>query len=153
MPRRLILLALIVSGALTSIHLTGCTAIGFGVGAMVDSANGKQTAGGLSRVRTGTDITMWLRDGRKLHGQFLGSRDSLSETPLPTEPTGGKRTVAPVRAVVILGTKSGTQQIPIQDVDRVSVPDARGKTIGTLIGLAGDALLIFIAYMAAGAAY
>lgn len=134
--------ALVVLGALTAMQLTGCTAIGFGVGALADMSSGKGTAGRLVTARTGTRVTMWLRDGRRLNGRFLGSRDSLS-TSLPVRPIGGVGASAPLRAVLILDTQQGVQQIPVQDVTRVSVPVARGKVIGLVSGLAVDGVMIF----------
>lgn len=137
-------------GTLATLLLTGCTAVGFGVGALSDMSSGKQTVGGLANVRTGTSVTMWLRDGRKLHGQFLGCRDSLSATPLPVPTDTEMGTFVPFRAVVVLGTRSGPEQIPMDLVERISVPVHRGKLIGTVVGILGDALVIFVAWMVAG---
>lgn len=143
MPRhRLALLALVVRSAFTTIQLSGCTAIGFGVGAAVDQSRGKGTADRLSKVYTGTRATLWLRDGRKLQGRVLGSSDSLSETPPDLQPNLGKQPMAPLRAVLLLDTGQGIQQIPIQDVQRVTVPDARGKFIGVLGGLLLDIFIL-----------
>jgi hypothetical protein len=134
-------------GALASLLLAGCTAVGFGVGALYDMQGGKRTVGELASVRTGTSITMWLRDGRKLDGEFLGCRDSLGATPL-TAPTDVERgSFVPLRALVVLGTQSGPQQIPIDLVERISVPVVRGKVVGTLVGLLGDAWLFYLAWI------
>ena len=150
MPRRrLASLALVVLGALISIQLTGCTAIGFGIGALTDRANGKGTANRLVTVHTGTSVTMWLRDGRRLDGRFLGSRDSLSETPLTQQPIGDAGSAPPLRAVLLVGTNRGIQQILTQDVSRVSVPVMHGKVIGLISGLALDALFVYAIYQAA----
>ena len=130
--------------------LTGCTAVGFGIGALSDMNNGKQSVGAFANVRTGTDVTMWLRDGRKLHGQFLGCRDSLSSTTLPMPADSELGKLVPFRAVIVLGNESGTQQVPIDLVERISVPVHRGKWIGTVVGICGDALLVFLAWIAAG---
>jgi hypothetical protein len=150
--RRSFSFAPVALGALASLLLAGCTAVGFGVGALADMSSGKQTVGGLADVRTGTSVTMWLRDGRKLHGQFLGCRDSLSAKPLPapTEAELGIR--VPFRAVVVLGTRSGPEQIPFDLVERISVPVHRGKWIGTVVGILGDAFVVFVAWMASGGA-
>jgi len=145
MPRHpLARLGLFILCALASIQLAGCTAIGFGVGALVDMSNGKGGADRLSTVATGTTVTIWLRDGRVVHGQFQGSADSLSENPPPPAPGGGKQSATPLRAVLLLGTSQGTQQIPVQNVSRVSVPVARGKLIGFLSGLGVDVLLLLV---------
>lgn len=145
---RLVPLALVVLCALTSIQLTGCTAIGFGIGALSDMSNGKRTPDRLDTMRTGTGITLWLRDGRKLRGRFLGSCDSLSESSPPVRPTSGDQSGAPLRAVLLIGTGHGVRQIPIQDVSRVSVPVARGKVIGLFTGLSVDTLM-FLLFLAA----
>ena len=143
MPQhRLAPLALTSLIALASIQLSGCTAIGFGIGALVDAPNGKGPPGRLTGVSTGTLVTLSLHDGRKLQGRVLGSTDSLSEVPPPVPPSGG-RLEAPLRAVLLLGTSDGVQQIPIENVKRVSVPDARGKAIGVLSGLALDVIFIW----------
>ena len=149
MPRhRIFSLALLILWTLATIQITGCAAIGFGVGTLVDMSNGKGPANRLATVHTGRRVTLWLRDGRRLHGQFLGSRDSLSETPSPVRPIGGERSVAPIRAVLLLGTSHGIQQIPIQDVRRVSVPVVRGKVIGLISGLTMDALILVLLALA-----
>ena len=148
MPRRRSFpFAPVALGALASILLAGCTAVGFGVGALADMSSGKQTVGELSRVRTGTRITMWLRDGGALDGQFLGCRDSLSATPLTVPPAGELGRVVPLRAVIILGSKAGPQQVPMDNVERISVPVVRGKVIGTLVGLLGDAYILYLAWI------
>ena len=59
-------------------------------------------------------------------------------------PNGGEQSVAPLRAVLLLGTFHGIQQIPIQNVRRVSVPVARGKVIGLLTGLSADTLMLLL---------
>jgi len=145
MPRhRLAPLVLVLLCALTSIQVTGCTAIGFGIGSLTDMSSGKRTPDRLAAVQTGTRITLWLRDGRKLHGRFLGSSDSLSENPSPTRPNGREASMAPLGAVLLIGTRHGIQQVPIQNVRRVSVPVARGKLIGLLGGLSVDLLMILL---------
>ena len=42
--------------------------------------------------------------------------------------------------VLLLGTSHGIQQIPIQDMNRVSVSVVRGKVIGLVSGLTVDAV-------------
>jgi hypothetical protein len=142
-------LALVILCALAPILLSGCTAIGFGIGALADMSSGKQTPDRIGPLQTGTRITLWLNDGRKLQGRYLGSSsDSLSETPAPVEPAGGEPSVVRPRAVLLLGTSEGTQRIPTQDVQRVSVPVVRGKVIGLLTGLVLDAVGILMLVLA-----
>jgi hypothetical protein len=143
MPRRLLpSIALVALAVLVSSSLTGCTAIGFGVGAMVDSTVGKGSANRLVTVRPGTSVTIWLNDGRRLHGRFLGSRDSISESPVSAPPRGNNATSQSLRSVVLLGTDRGIRQIPIGEVRRVSVPVMRGKVLGLVTGLTVDVLFL-----------
>jgi len=101
MPRHLLApLALVLLCALTSIQLAGCTAIGFGLGSLIDMSSGKRTPDRLTGVRTGTRITLWLRDGRKLNGRFLGTRDSLSQA----DPTAAQITADTLAAPVAADT-------------------------------------------------
>jgi len=96
MPRHLLApLALVLLCALTSIQLAGCTAVGFGLGSLIDMSSGKRTPDRLMPVRTGTRITLWMRDGRKLHGRFMGRRDSLSQTDPPAAPSAADPSAAP----------------------------------------------------------
>jgi hypothetical protein len=143
MPRhRLALLARVILIALASIQLTGCTAIGFGLGAIVDASRGGGTADRLRGISTGTHVTLVLNDGQMLHGKFQGSADSLSETPPPVPPIG-RVAKGPIRAVLLLGAKDGIHQIPTHGVSRVSVPDARGKGFGALLGLIVDSIMVW----------
>ena len=142
--RRLVPLAFLLLCTLTSFSLTGCTAIGFGVGALVDMSNGKRAPDNLGPIRTGTDVTVWLRDGRKLDGQYMGRRDALSRDSTATPASSGDSTVAPARPSLLLATNNGTRQIAIEDVKRVSVPVARGKVFGLVHGATIDVLLILL---------
>lgn len=122
--------------------LTGCTAIGYSVGALADNSSSKRTVEELANVRTGTSITMWLHDDRRIHGQFLGCRDSLSSTPLPMPPASELGSRVPLRAVVVLGTEFGPQQVPSDLVRQISVPVNRGKWRGAAVGLLIDATIV-----------
>lgn len=130
--------------------LAGCTAIGFGVGAMVDMSSGKGPAIRLATVPNGRRVTLWLQDGREVHGRFLGTRDSLA-TDVAADPQPDRWTAEGrgLRPVLLVSTHSGTEQIPAASVRRVSVPVMRGKVIGMLGGAAVDALMLVLAYEAA----
>ena len=143
-------LALIVPAALATFQLTGCTAINFGIGALVDTAAGKGPPSRLVMVKPGTSVTMWTNDGRKLHGKFLGSQDSLGgEAPVYAQASVNSYSAVPLRGILNLRTDRGVEQVPIQDVRRVSVPMARGKVIGLVTGVAADGMMIFIAWQVA----
>jgi hypothetical protein len=146
--RRLAPLALFLLCALTPIMLTSCTAIGFGVGALTDMSNGKRAPDKLGHVRSGTNITVWLRDGRKMDGQFMGSRDSVSVPASPDTASADASSVAQHRTLLLLATNHGTREIPIESVKRVSVPVVRGKVIGLLYGAGIDTLMVLMFLMA-----
>ena len=126
----------------TSVASTGCTAIGFGAGALIDMTSGKGPPSRLAGVRSGVEITMWLRDGSKLNGIYRGRQALSAETVTSAQAAGGDSLAAPSRSVILLETRSGTQAVPVDDVWRVSVPVARGKVIGTLLGMGIDALVV-----------
>ena len=121
--------------------INGCTAVGFGIGAMTDEAGGKGPPSRLAGVRSGVEITMWLTDGRKLHGVYRGNRASSGEA-ASSAPAGVDLPGPPPGAVILLETKKVVQEIPASTVYRVSVPVAHGKVIGGLIGLVLDAAIV-----------
>lgn len=59
--------------------LTGCSLVGWGIGAMTDSnKKGGEEVAGLAGLRTceyGAEITLFTREGRKIEGEFAGIRD------------------------------------------------------------------------------
>lgn len=142
--RRLVPLAFLLSCALASLPLVGCTAIGFGVGALVDMSNGKRAPDKLGPIRTGTDITVWLHDGGKLDGQYMGRRDSLSRDSTAAPANVGDPSAAKAGPSLLLGTSQGTREIAMADVKRVSVPVARGKVFGLVHGATIDVLMILL---------
>jgi len=122
--------------AMLASSIEGCTAIGFAVGARVDSRAGKGGPELLTKVKVGRPVTLFLRDGRKLEGRFSGwSRDS-----------GAALSVAdsmPLREESVkLVTRSGEVTIHAEEIARVSVSVSRGKVTGLLAGAAVDALAI-----------
>jgi len=54
----------------TTLSLSGCTAIGFGIGAAFDTAAKDRTRGVVAHVRPGTILTLHMIDGSRLHGRF-----------------------------------------------------------------------------------
>ena len=141
--RRLAPLGLVLLCALTSIPLTGCTAIGFGIGALTDMSNGKRAPEKLGPIRSGTQITVWLRDGHKLDGQYMGRADSLSRDSTMTPASSADLTAVHTPSL-LLATNHGTREIPIEDVKRVSVPVVRGKLVGLAGGATIDVLMILL---------
>ncbi len=122
--------------AMLASSIEGCTAIGFGVGAMADSRAGKGGPELLMNVKVGRWVTLFLRDGRKLEGRFSGwSRDSEAASSVADS--------KPLREESVkLATRSGEVTIHPEEIARVSVSVSRGKVIGLLVGAAVDALAI-----------
>ncbi len=65
--RRLFPIGLLAMASL----LSGCTAIGFGLGHRVDHANEDRARTALANIARGTIITLHMRDGSRAHGWFL----------------------------------------------------------------------------------
>ena len=131
---------LFVLAILTSIN--GCTAVGFGLGAVGDNVSGKGSTSRLAGVRTGVEITMWLTAGDKLSGVYRGNRAASGEAATSALPASTDSLAPPPGSVILLETREGVQEIPVSSVLRVSVPVASGKVIGTLVGLALDVLIV-----------
>ena len=128
--------AVLVLCAILASSIEGCTAIGFALGARADSRAGKGGPELLMKVKVGRPVTLFLRDGHKLEGRFLGwSRDS--------EATSSAAASLPLRGKSVkLATRSGEVTIPAEEIARASVSVSRGKITGLLIGAAVDALAI-----------
>jgi len=116
--------------------IEGCTAIGFAIGAQADSRNGKGGPELLMKVKVGREVTLFLRDGRKLEGRFSGwSTDSgVASSAADSLPLRQES--------VKLATRSGDVTIHTADIAKVSVSVSRGKVTGLLVGAALDALAI-----------
>jgi hypothetical protein len=116
--------------------IEGCTAIGYAVGARVDSRAGKGGPELLMKVKVGRPVTLFLRDGRKLEGRFSGwSRDSgVASSAADSEPLREQS--------VKLATRSGEVTIHAEMIARVSVSVSSGKVTGLVVGAALDALAI-----------
>jgi len=150
MPRRaLAFLVLLPLAIFASFASTGCTAIGFGVGALSDMSNGKGPPGRLVGVRSGTQVTVWLLDGRRLEGRYLGNHEPGTEAAALGQPAGAHSFATPSPAVILLERRGEVQRVPVEDVRRVSVPFARGKKVGLLVGAGLDGIGVFLFYQAA----
>jgi hypothetical protein len=126
-------------GAL-AVHIEGCTAIGFTLGAVADQAAGKGPATKLLEVKPGTSITVWSRDGTQRSGQFMGIA-GIQDSLLVIHAGQPTLTGARIRLVA-----HGSQiEVPADSVTRVSVPVRRGKVTGALVGLAADAAMVAVA--------
>jgi hypothetical protein len=94
-------------------------------------------------------VTIWMRDGRKLDGVFLGKEESSAATPTTAQLASADSLAALPRTVILLQTDQGAQKLPENDVSRVSVPVASGKVTGALIGLGLDITSLILAALAA----
>ena len=142
MPRLSITSRVLVSVAfIASLSTTGCTALGFGIGAAIDVDRGKGTASRLESVHKGTKVTVWLRDGGRVSGRFLGY--DPGETAVSIDPPAGSgSSPAPAGRHVLLEMEHETRRILVADVDHVSVPVSSGKVKGLLIGASLDAIFV-----------
>jgi hypothetical protein len=143
MPRRAFAARTLIPFAiLTLLISTGCTAIGFGVGAVSDMKRGKGPASRLVEVPRGREVTVWLNDGRQLTGAFMGHEEARAPAAADS--------ASILRTMILLETKAETLRIPVGDVDRVSVPVISGKVTGALVGVLIDGVvvvLVFISYL------
>jgi len=122
--------------AMLASSIEGCTAIGFAIGASVDSRAGKGGPELLMNVEVGRRVTLFLRDGRRFDGQFAGwSRDSAAASPAADSLSLREESVR-------LATESGEVTIHAEEIERVSISVSRGKVTGLLAGAAVDAIVI-----------
>ena len=133
------MLALAAIGVLCvslAVHVQGCTAIGFAIGAAADAQSGTGGPALLLDVKAGRPVTLLLWDGRTLEGRFAGwSRDtavSLASTDI----------ISSRGATVRLATKRGEVAVPAESIAKVSIMVNGGKLAGLLAGFAVDAMVI-----------
>jgi hypothetical protein len=135
--RRMLGLAAIGAlGLALAVHVQGCTAIGFAIGAVADARDGSGGPALLLEVKVGRPVTLLLWDGRTLAGRFAGwsrdSADSLATTHM----------ISARGATVRLATERGELAVPAEDIAKVSISVSHGKLAGTLTGLMVDAAVI-----------
>ena len=74
--RRGLQLALITApAALFAVHLSSCTLIGLGTGAVIDSQRKDRSPKAILKIHKGSSLTLRLKDGRSLNGYFDGRRE------------------------------------------------------------------------------
>ena len=114
--------------------LEGCTAIGFGVGAVADTKVGIGGIALLDSSRVGQRVRLGLRSGHRVEGRFAGwSRDSLgSVAMLDTLP--GRRARTP------FADSLGDAAIPADSISTVSTTQNSFKVVGLLVGITLDVL-------------
>ena len=92
--------------AALAVHVQGCTAIGFAIGAATDAGSGTGGPALLLDVKVGRPVTLLLWDGSTLEGRFAGwARDSADSLPSP-------RIISPRGATVRLATRRGEITVP-----------------------------------------
>jgi hypothetical protein len=137
LARRMLGLAAIGALCLAlAVHVQGCTALGFTIGALADARAGSGSPALLLEVKVGRPVTLLLWDGRTLEGRFAGwSRDSVDS--LATT-----HMISARGATVRLATQGGEIALPAEDIAKVTISVSQGKIAGTLTGLAVDAAVI-----------
>jgi hypothetical protein len=116
--------------------LTGCTLIGFGIGAVADASKKPVVVPGelVAAIEKGASVRIELKDGRRIKGKYLGL--------VPAEGSGPEGPTA-----ILVDTGSGSAPpIPVANVAEVSVSrKAHGKWIGAGVGAALDiSAIIFV---------
>ena len=124
--------------AALSVHVEGCTAIGFAIGASADAHHESGGAALLLGVKVGRQVSLLLWNGHKLEGRFAGwSHDSATATAIAPADT-----VSPRGMTVRLATSGGEVAIPAENIAKVTTEVNGGKLAGLLVGLAADAMVI-----------
>jgi hypothetical protein len=116
--------------------LTGCTLIGFGIGAVADASKKPVVVPGelVAAIEKGASVRIELKDGRRIKGKYLGL--------VPAEGSGPEGPTA-----ILVDTGSGSAPpIPVASVAEVSVSrKAHWKWIGAGVGAALDiSAIIFV---------
>ncbi len=115
--------------SVSGLALTGCTLIGFGIGAAADASKKPVVVPGtlVAAIEKGASVRVVLMDGRRIKGKYLGL--------VPTEGSGPEGPIA-----ILVDTGSGSAPpIPVASVVEVRVSRrARGKWIGAGVGAALD---------------
>ena len=135
---------------LLSTSISGCSVLGFSLGALSDHADGKGGPSHLLNARRGVHVTLWLNDGRKLTGVYedvLSQQGMVAVTAASDSVVvsgyGAAASPTPPFTDIVLLTDSGERDtIPAGSVVQVSIPNARGKVKGLIGGLVVDALLV-----------
>jgi len=128
---------LLLAGGLLAIVGWGCTVLGLGIGAIVDSGQSGQrrTIAGweVFELPYGSNVKIYSKDGERLSGKIA----RMAKTPDTL-----------FRFIAIEYGVNHYKEIPIKDIDHVVVKNDKGKKTGAVIGVVIDAL-IGVAFMAA----
>jgi hypothetical protein len=128
--------AVLLSSAI-GLALTGCTLIGFGIGAVADASKKPIVVSGeqVAAIENGASVRIELKDGRRIRGKYLGL--------VPAEGSGPEGPTA-----ILVDTGSGSAPpIPVAEVAEVRVSrKAHGKWIGAGVGAALDIGAVIFLY-------
>jgi len=150
MPRRVLHLAIAVLGALMSVHLSGCSLIGFGVGALVDSGRPQRLRQAaptrLYTLTEGSRLTLVLSDSTRVSGR-LGRARSPSHhgrvVPVEQLRTGRDKGDLDASWQVGVETTDGWQWVDYDRIARVEfVAPKLGKLVGLAAGLTIDGIVV-----------
>jgi len=131
---KLVLIALL--GLVLAVHVQGCTALGYALGASADAQRGTGGPGLLTNVKPGRSVALRLLDGRLVAGRFTGwSPDSL------VRPSSAD-TLSPRGMRVHVATRRGEVAVPADSIVKVTIVVYGGRVAGTLVGMVGDGVVI-----------
>lgn len=119
---------LLLAGGLLAVVGWGCTLVGLGIGAIVDSNNARTIAGWeVVEVPINTKVEIFQKDGATVKGKIA----KLAKTPDTL-----------FSAIAIKYGTDHYREIPVAAIDHVVVKTSKGQSIGMTIGLAYDAAWI-----------
>ena len=113
---------------------TGCTLIGLGIGAIVDSGKKPVVVPGdqVAAIEKGASLRIELKDGRRIEGKFLGL--------VPAEGSGSDGP----NAILVDTGHGAAPPIPVIEVAQLRrAQKHHGKWIGAGVGAALDVLVIY----------
>ena len=133
-PLQVVLLGLAL--AALSLHVEGCTAIGFILGSEADLHHGTGGPALLMDIKVGRHVALRTWDAREFEGRFAGwSRDSsLAKAPVDSTSLRGR--------LVRLGTRKGEIRVPAVDIAEVTTSAYGATIVSTLVGFAVDVMVV-----------
>jgi len=121
--------------SVVGLALTGCTLLGFGIGAVADASKKPVVVPGelVAAIEKGASVRIELKDGRRIKGKYLGL--------VPAEGSGPEGPTA-----ILVDTGSGSAPpIPVANVAEVRVSrKAHGKWVGAGLGAVLDTTAIIM---------
>jgi hypothetical protein len=143
--------AVALVGAIFTLHVTGCTVLGFGAGAIVDSARPNRydphSPESVTEVSWHRSVVLVLLDSTQIRGRYAGvepdeTADSAASPESATKPLG--------KRIAILGSGGTITQVAIDSIAYLAVAAPKhGMLVGGLLGLCVDVwIAVYFAYFA-----